>query len=208
MKKVISSILLVCLSVTLLSCGNASTTATSSTGNDLSSMQSLTSSSGIDSLTEDLDLDTLTETYLQPIAISGIDSQNWTSADEIRPDSFNAFYVLVSGISSDSSQSPEVSGDVYETLIQKYFDVSVEHLREAETYDATNKTYALDGVGGAGGYQVTKAFQAGTILTMEYEYTDAANSSIVELQGTFTIEFDGNDNYKYTSCQNEYLENE
>lgn len=204
MKKILSFILVLSLGVALISCGNssASSTATSSTDAIISSTEKSSNSQNDVSSTENTNLDELTKTYLRPIALSGIGAQNWLNANDIRADSFNAFYVVIANPPSGESEAPTVSETEYEDLIQKYFDVSTDYLRTSEYYDSSTKTYMLDGIGEAAGYRVVSESQSGDIVTMEYEYISAEDNSTVVFKGTLTVKLEDNGDYKYISCEN------
>lgn len=192
---------LLSLSISLISCGNSSTTEASSESSSVaaSSVNSQSSDSSIDNS----NLDELTTTYLMPATISGVAQQNWTDANDISADSFNAFYLIKAG--PPTSSDSEVSENEFETLIQQYFNVSTEHLRESTSYNPSRKTYTIEGIGNAIGFYVTSSKQNGNVLTMEFQYTSPADDSIVIAKGTLTVGFDNNGSYKFTSCHIETL---
>lgn len=143
------------------------------------------------------------EKILIPAFVSGITGLSWKSAEEALPDQLVAFYVL----DFMEKQYPKgwdgikkIPAKDVEDEIQKHFDVSTEHLRQAEAYSKDKNIYSVGyGFGGGADFYVTKAYQKSSFTYVEFEYK---NVDVVIRKGTIILDTTGDD-CKYISCESE-----
>lgn len=145
------------------------------------------------------DLDHLYEEYVRLPILSGVTARSWNNPHEIDPVNYINYYVYYVLSLSDYTQDKYADGfpaEELESYILQYFDLSLEHLRDTEMYDAEKRMYYTYGVGGAGEPRVASAVRDGDVLQLNYEiYSSAATGEYI-WGGTLTVKFSG-DSYKY-----------
>ena len=150
----------------------------------------------------------LYQKHMIPLHVAMIISTSWTDANVIDSDNFLYYYAsafLQSGGSfygydTDDMYGVLIPADEVEPFVQDHFNVTVEHLRTGEYYDADKNVYMFGGLGSASDSVVTSAEQTGKLMSIWYDTIGAVG--YLYAQGVVTIEVNGDD-YKYISNENE-----
>lgn len=175
------------------------------------------------------DLNAVSSVYVKPlVATGGIFSYSWMDAFEIKADDllnvlcYNNFLSLPQdneGVYLPSSDTPPA--EQVESALQKHFNVTSDHLRASDRYDAASETYQMiGGFGGGGGAVAMGAKQNGNQITirialMQYksdmiEVTksaipdgrlDMTDEMILTPKGTLKLELSDRTTVKYISYQ-------
>lgn len=151
--------------------------------------------------------------YIKPVAVdSAIAYTDWTDANKIKPEHFGSFYASTShGVpeynfnqfENKSSVGYSIPQELLESFVMRYFNVTMEHLRESHFYNASGKIYT--GFYSGQGPQTTTVVQSITeneanisIIFASYsqEYEEKELSGVYEIG----IEING-EGYKYSHAK-------
>lgn len=143
---------------------------------------------------EDLtDLYAVTGTYVWPLTVNGsVWAESWSSPSEIPADQLVyicAFNEWVAYDFSDETVQPFAPAEEVEAAIQKHFDVTVDYLRTANSYNADNNTYPMSEGGGGWAAVAMSAKQEGDQIIIQIgqlplDETEASEIGILKLEVT------------------------
>ena len=148
--------------------------------------------------------------YLESAVYSWVTASSWSSARELRPEVFTAFYyhrVLAPENPEGWEDALSVEQETLEAAVQEYFEVEPEHIREAPEYDAAAESYVFEYGTGSSEAVITKAVQDGELLLISFAYPSRADETVFIRSGTITIQTEGG-HFKYIGCESNELPSE
>lgn len=158
------------------------------------------------------DLALVTKAFVWPlIATGGCLTYSWDSPADINADDLIDIcaYNNMLNLPTEPADLTIFGGAAYaegladagsvENVLQKYFDVTVEHLRTSKRYDAQTNTYAmLSGWGGGGEFLALSADIQGDLIAIHVGYGHSDRERI-DNQGVLSIRLDAEGNIHYQS---------
>ena len=148
--------------------------------------------------------------YIQPFTYE-IGSSSWNTAQEAAPDGLVIFYFYLAAIGEVAISpnypkdkeygNPLIPASILETTVQKYFDVTSEHIRKSEYYDAVQNSYWTGGIGSTAELTVTGTSQEGNLLTIDYSGSIISIDHRENWTGTVVVQLLTDGSYKYISYQ-------
>lgn len=147
------------------------------------------------------DFDELSQKYIKPVFYAGITYYSWDNAEQIPANNFSIFYLIkcIYETHSDTWVTMTVSAKDVETFIQGYFDVTTEHLRQADNFDKDSQTYEFgNGIGAGSTYEITDVQKKDQSLTIFFNYITADNPNRKS-----ELKIDLSNGFRYLSCKSE-----
>lgn len=139
--------------------------------------------------------------FMEILSASLVLSESWDQADDLRVDAFPSFYyrmILLSQYQEGWDKVLQIPSKNFEDVITRYFDVSIEHLRTAENYDATEECYSFSyGIGSSGKLDIESVVESDNIVTVSYRQYNLGDNPIRD--GVAKLKKDG-EHYKILSC--------
>ncbi len=155
--------------------------------------------------------------YFGPIDVpTSILTKSWDSPEQVDAQQIFMFFIANSGVNKGLSLMDEKQvesffdkaektykfpASIYEPIVQKYFNVSSEHLKTAQFYNKISNTYDIKMVSGFGGgrnYKVKEARVDGTTAAVTVVYYDEQKKPTHTV--TLTVRNKGN-SFEYVSCK-------
>lgn len=139
---------------------------------------------------------------------SAILAATWANPEEIPADRLATFYQYYVYAHPEESKfiEMEVAAKDLESLVQRFFDVSAEHIQQGPYYNKEKDAYVFeDGIGGAGLIKVVDAKQNGNQFTFTFNVYGPADNAPLVWGGVLTLETTQDGGFKYTSCKQYYV---
>lgn len=122
----------------------------------------------------------MADNYLSPIFAAGITNESWSRGEEIDADNLLSFYMAVAYERRFDLPFPEIVGyddernrllpeKEVDEIVQRFFEVTPEHLHTSAFYNAETKTYIEHGLGGASSYKITNVTLNGDTMEIDFE---------------------------------------
>lgn len=154
--------------------------------------------------------------YVDPFAYQ-IGRESWDDAEKVDPDAFVVYYIYMGAtdeveFSSDwpkdqEYNNPLIPEDVLEQFVQKHFDVTAEHIRKSQYYDADKHAYWSGGIGTTVDLYTVGAEQTDDSLTIRYIGHIDSTDYLATWDGNIILRLEEDGNYKYVSYKlNNYHE--
>ena len=115
--------------------------------------------------------------YVDPFAYE-IGRESWNDAEKVDSDAFVVYYIYMGTtdeveISSDYPKdkeynNPLIPAEVLERFVQKHFDVTTEHIRKSQYYDADKHAYWSGGIGTTVDLYTVGVEETDDLLTIRY----------------------------------------
>lgn len=179
------------------------------------SMVALSACDEVNTLKMNEDFASLKEKYLNNVVLSHITLNTWNSPFEVTPDAYVIFYSNLSMQKSGSITMAKqdeltdedglllISAESLEEVVQEYFDVSTEHLRNSSYYRTDSSTYELWGMGGATDCEIINVEHINDLLVISFEtFQDSVQINTCVL----TVQLSDENSFRYLSCKTELLE--
>jgi|GEM_PF-2476164 len=150
------------------------------------------------------------EKHVEPFVYS-IGRTSWDDAEEIEPDALAEYYIYL-GLTDEVTFSsdyptdkefgnPLIPADALEKGVQKHFDVSAEHIRKSQYYDAENNAYWTGGIGTTVDIYVVDMEQKGDLRTIDFEARIESSDYKASWDGTIVVQLTEDNNYKFISYE-------
>ena len=150
------------------------------------------------------------EKHVEPFAYS-IGRTSWDNSEEIEPDALAEYYIYLGltdevTFSSDYPKdkefnNPLIPADTLEKGVQKHFDVSAEHIRKSQYYDAENNAYWTAGIGTTVDIFVVGTKQKGDLRMIDFEARIKNTDYKASWDGTIVVQLTKDSNYKFISYE-------
>lgn len=141
------------------------------------------------------------ENAIDNLAISGILSHSWASGNDIEPvflHNFYCFAVLVEEYPDGWTSPLFVTANQYEGYLQSAFDVTAEHLRNGELYQADKQSYAFYyGFGAGPRCEITEITEEENKIVLQFQLYNPADQPT--LHGTVELQQE-DAGLKFLSC--------
>ncbi len=141
---------------------------------------------------------------VHPLFWAGITFDTWDGAEQIPADKLVTFYQVQCLYETypDTWTTMTVLAKAVEPFIQNYFDVSTEHLQQAEYYDMDSRTYWFGyGMGGGATFEITDIKKDDRILTISLIYITAEKPFRKS-----ELKIDLSNGVRYLSCKAEDIQ--
>jgi len=150
------------------------------------------------------------EKHVEPFAYS-IGRTSWDDAEEIEPDALAEYYIYLGltdevTFSSDYPKdkefgNPLISADVLEKGVKNHFDVSSEHIRKSQYYDAENNAYWTGGIGTTVYIFVVDTQQNEDLRIIDFKAKIESSDYNASWDGTIVVQLTEDNNYKFISYE-------
>lgn len=156
------------------------------------------------------ELDRLWQEYLRPAANQGLLKESWESPEKINPQYFIYFYFMYQfnqtgkGMDADTIFL-EFPAQELEAIVQQFFDVSTQHLRQATSYNTEKQVYIYEvGAGFYSDYEIIGATREGDRYILEFArpFSKFLKQSHPMQKGILAVEVQG-DRCHYLYCETE-----
>lgn len=144
------------------------------------------------------DFDELYE-YIRLPLWAALISSTWNDPNDIRPNAYVNFFAYYDA-ETGNKWNGKFPADELEGYVQTHFDVSTEHLRLSDKYDADNNIYVHGGLGSAGPAVITDAWLEDEVLFIAFHAVSRANDEDITWSGETQIAFSDN-GYKFIASK-------
>lgn len=176
---------------------------------------SIEESSGIqDTSTNQMESENLARNYkdfekhVKPFCYS-IGRTSWDDAKEIEPDALVEYYIYL-GLTDEVTfpsdypkdkefGNPLIPADVLEKGVKNHFDVSSEHIRKSQYYDAEKNAYWTGGIGTTVDIFIVDTQQNEDLRIIDFKAKIESSDYNASWDGTIVVQLTKDSNYKFIS---------
>lgn len=150
------------------------------------------------------------EKHVEPFSYS-IGQKSWNNPEEIEPDALVEYYFYLGltdavTFSSDYPKdkefnNPLIPADVLEKGVKKHFDVSSEHIRKSQYYDAENNAYWTGGIGTTVDIYSVDTERKGDLQIIDFKAKIESSDYNASWDGNIVVQLTEDNNYKFISYE-------